>query len=272
MTTSDQHPTLPLPGESAPKPDRPRRRSAWPWIVSGIIVIALAVAAFLLADALVRDLMVKAVREQISKTAGVDASGVQVEVPGLVIPQLAAGTIGTITISADDVSRDAFSGDVVIIAHGVPVRGDGPMADASASVTMTEEQLRTLMSQVDGFPAGSLGIDEPDVTMSTQVSLFGLSFPVGVALTPSAADGDLVLSPAALQLAGADIGADELHDRFGAIADVVLRDWGVCVAQYLPSGLTLASVAVSGDTLVAGFDIAPGMLHDPLLQETGSCT
>ncbi len=127
------------------------------------------------------------------------------------------------------------------------------------------------MANVDGFPEETLGIAEPDVTMSTELSLFGVAFPIGVSLTPSASDGALVLTPAALQLAGADITAEQLRGQFGALSGAVLRDWPVCVAQFLPAGLVLSSVEVSGDELVAGFDVEPTILSDPAMQARGSC-
>ncbi len=83
------------------------------------------------------------------------------------------------------------------------------MGSAAATVVLTEEQLRTLMSTVEDFPADSLGLAAPDVTMSTELSVFGVSHPrerLAHASAPST--GDLVLTPASLQLAGAEITAD----------------------------------------------------------------
>ena len=166
---------------------------------------------------------------------------------------------------------ESFVGDVTVTAYDIPIRGGGEMGSATATVVLTEEQLRTLMSTVEDFPADSLGLAAPDVTMSTELSLFALSFPVGVSLTPSAVEGDLVLSPSSLQLAGADISADGLRSQFGRVADLVLRDWTVCVAQYIPAGLTMTAVAVEGDELVADFDIDGAIISDPSLQQNGSC-
>ncbi len=192
------------------------------------------------------------------------------DVPGPMIPQLISGTLGEVTIASDDVPIGSFSGDIVVTAHDIPIRG-GDMAGGTATVTLDQEQLRGLMSTVDGFPADSLGLAEPNVTMSTELSLFGVGFPVGVALTPTASDGDLVLTPASLQLAGASITADDLRRRFGGLSDAVLRDWTVCIAQYIPAGITLSDVAVTGDALVAGFDVDGAIVSDPAKQANGTC-
>jgi hypothetical protein len=92
-----------------------------------------------------------------------------------------------------------------------------------------------------------------------------------VALEPSAVDGDIVLTPASLDLAGAQISADDLRSRFGGIADAVLRDWTVCIAEYLPAGATLVDITVEGETVVADLDIDGGIVDDPSLQALGTC-
>ncbi|HWL77336.1 LmeA family phospholipid-binding protein [Microbacterium sp.] len=269
MTTPDGHPTLPLPG--SPARDLRRRRRVWPWIVTIIVVVGLAVAAFFVAEAIVRDLVTKTIRDQITTRTGIDASNADVQVPGLVLPQLAAGTFDSLTISGEDVVFRSFSGDIHVEAHGVPVRGDGDLTDATATVTLDEPQLQALMSGVQGFPADSIGLAAPNVTMSTELSLFGGTFPVAVALTPSAEQAQLVLSPAEFEISGSTVSADRLRDQFGVLADVLLRDWRVCIADRLPAGVTLSEVGVEAETLVADFEIAPGIVHDTALQSPGTC-
>nr|WP_246301404.1 DUF2993 domain-containing protein [Microbacterium immunditiarum] len=249
-----------------------RKRRVWPWIVTILVVIGLAVAAFFVAEAIVRDLVAKTIRDQITTRTGIDASNAEVEVPGLMLPQLASGTFDSLTISGEDVVFRSFSGDILVEAHGVPVRGDGDLTDATATVTLDEQQLQTLMSGVQGFPADSIGLAAPNVTVATELSLFGGTFPVGVALTPSAEQAQLVLSPAEFEIAGSAVSADRLRDQFGVLADVLLRDWHVCVADRLPAGVTLSEVGVDGATLVAGFDIAPGIVRDTALQSPGTCS
>lgn len=271
MTAGETQPTQPLPQGWIAEAPAPRRRRSWPWIVATAIVVGLAIVAWFAGEAVARSVVVKTIRDQVvSQLALPSDQDVQVDVPGLIIPQLIGGTLDEVTISSDDVPIGSFAGDFAVTAHDVPIRG-GEMGSAKATVTLGQDQLQALMSTVDGFPADTLGLAEPNVTMSTELSLFGVGFPVAVALTPSAVDGDLVLSPASLQLAGASISADDLRQRFGQLSDVVLRDWDVCVAQYLPSGVTLTDVAVKGDELVADFSIDGGIASDPALQKNGTC-
>ncbi|KRB36126.1 DUF2993 domain-containing protein [Microbacterium sp. Root180] len=269
MSTGD---TVELPpGWEVAEPPR-RRRRVWPWIVALVILVALAVAAFFIAEAVARDMVERTVKNEISKQLSLPADQeVDVEVPGLLIPQLIGGSLNEVTVSSQDVPVGAFEGDVTVTATEVPIQQGVDMGGATATVTLDEEQLRSLMATVEGFPADTLGLAAPNVTMSTELQFFGIEFPIGVALTPSVSDGDLVLTPASFELAGAQIDAGALSDRFGALADIVVRDWSVCLAQYIPAGVTLTGVEVVGDTLVAEADVDGAIVTDPALQANGSC-
>ncbi|MET0734321.1 MAG: DUF2993 domain-containing protein [Microbacterium sp.] len=250
----------------------PSKRRAWPWLVAFGIVAVLAIGAWFLGEWVAKDLVTKTIQDQVtSRLALPDDHEVDVEVTGVVIPQLIRGRLDEVSIASEDVPIGPATADVSLVATGVPIRGGGSMGGATAVVHLDQEQLRALMATVDGFPADTLGLEQPDVTMSTALSLFGISFPIGVGLAPSAVEGDLVLSPSALQLGSADISADDLRDRFGGLADVVLRDWTLCVAQYLPAAVTLTGVAVEGSELEASFDISGGVLNDPAQQAMGTC-
>lgn len=259
--------------EWATAPHEPRRHhSAWPWIVSALIVAVLAVAAWFIAEWIAREIVERTIRDQVVTSLALPPEQeVAVTVEGAVIPQLLSGTLDDVTVAAEDVPVGALVGDVTVHAEGIAIRGDAAADAATATVRLDSEQLNTLLAGVEGFPAESVTLDEPDVVMTTELSLFGVAIPVGVSLTPSAAEGDIVLTPSQLQVAGADVSADDLRSRFGPVADVVLRDWTVCIAQYIPAGLTLTGVAVDGDEIVADLDIDGGILSDPALQADGTC-
>jgi len=267
MTGGDTKVTEPISGGRAERSHR-----VWPWIVAFAIVAALAVAAWFAAEAIARQIVTGVVRDQVRTQLALPADQpIEVDIAGVVIPQLIGGSIDEITIASDDVTFGGFTGDVAVTAHDVAVRGTGEMSGATARVTLDQAQLRTLLSGVEGFPADTVGLAAPDVTMSIDLELFGAAIPVGVSLTPSAAEGDIVLSPASLHLGEGAITADELRSRFGRLADSVLRDWDVCIAQHLPSGVTLTGVEVTGDVLVADFDVDGAIATDPALRANGTC-
>ncbi|WP_137846289.1 DUF2993 domain-containing protein [Microbacterium sp. 2FI] len=270
MTSGDTQPTQPLP-DWQPAAEPRRRRRIWPWLVALVVVVVLGIVAWFVAESIARDLVTTTIRDEVVAQLDLPADQqVDVEVPGTIIPQLIAGSLDEVTISSDDVPIGGFTGDVTVTAQDVPIRG-GDMGGAAATVTLDEEQLRAIMATVDGFPADTLGLAEPDVTFSTELSLFGVGIPVGVSLTPQAVEGDLVLTPSAIELAGADVSADRLRDQFGVLADVVLKDWTVCLAEYLPAGVTVTGVQVDGEQLVADLDVDGGIVSDPELQAMGTC-
>ena len=230
-------------------PARPRARR-WPWLVALVAVAALAVGAWFAGEYIARGIVERTVRDQVQKQLALPADQqIDVDIPGQILPQLISGTLDEITLSSRDVPLGQLTGDVVVRASGVPIRGDGPATDASASVTLTE----------------------PDIGVAMELRLFALTVPVGVGLTPSATAGQLVLTPTTFTVAGAQISAQALLDQFGAVGSTVIRDWDVCVAQYLPAGMTLSGVRVEGDHVVADVAIDGGIIHDPALQQKGTC-
>jgi hypothetical protein len=270
MSAGDTQPTLPI-GEGWEYAQAPVKRRKWPWLVALGIVVVLAVGAWFVAEWVAKDLVTKTIRDQVATRLAMPADELDVEVSGAVIPQLISGTLTEVRIASEEVTFGPFTGGISLVAQDVPIRGDAAMGGATAVVTVDQAQLQALMATVDGFPEETLGLADPHVTISTELVFFGIGFPIGVSLAPSAVDADLVLTPAALQLGGADISAEELRDRFGGVADAVLRDWTVCIAEYLPAAVTLTDVVVDGDQLVAGFDVAGEVITDPAAQANGSC-
>ena len=57
----------------------------------------------------------------------------------------------------------------------------------------------------------------------------------------------------------------------GGIADLVVRDYTVCLAQYIPAGVTLTDVTVDGSTLVAEAAVDGAIVTDTSLQAHGTC-
>ncbi|GAA5204011.1 DUF2993 domain-containing protein [Microbacterium jejuense] len=274
MSSADTQPTLPLPNDMVPAAPEPPRRRVWPWIVGFAIVAVLAVGAWFAAEAIARQVISGVVQDEVRTQLSLPADHpIDVEVAGSVLPQLIGGTIGQLTVASDDVplGDTGVSGDVTVVATDIPVRGDAGLGGATATVSLDEAELRTLLSSVDGFPADTVSLAAPDVTMSTELSFFGAKVSIGVALTPSASNGDIVLTPASLTLGSTVITADALQEQFGGLADAVTRDWDICIADQLPAGATLTGVEVDGSRLVADFDVDGAIVTDPALQQNGTC-
>lgn len=274
---SDQHPTEPLPDARAQwvlptdATVRPARKRRWPWIVVLLIVVALAAAAWFGGEAIARSIVERTIREQITRQLDLPADHrIDVDVPGPILPQLIVGTLADVAISSDDVPLRGVTADVSVSAQDVSIHG-GDWSGAVATVTLDQSQLQALMAAVPDFPAASVGIDAPDLTAQFDLRVLGLEIPVGVSLTPSASGGDIVLTPASLRVAGAEITADALRQQFGALASTVLRDWDVCIADRLPKAVELTGVTVKRESVVADFEIDSAILADKAAQAKGTC-
>lgn len=284
---SDEHPTLPLPdpgarwvlssdaavstdaAASAPEPQRKRR---WPWLVALIAVFVLAVAAWFAGEYIARGIVERTIREQITKNLDLPVDQqIHVDVPGAILPALLVGSLPQVTISSADVPLNGITADVVVSAQDVPIRG-GDWSGAHVTATLDAAQVQALLSRIDGFPASTVTLGEPDIDISMDLKLFALTVPVGVGLTPSASAGKLVLTPDTLQVAGAEVSAEVLVDQFGAIARTVVRDWEVCIAQDLPAAMTLTGVQVKGQAAVAEFEVDSSILHEGSARTKGTCS
>lgn len=250
---------------------RPRRRTGRTIAVIAVIVAVVA-GLLVAAEAIARSAVSSTVRSLVVQQVGLPADQpVDVEVPGIVLPQLISGRLGEVGVSADDVALGPLTGDVRVQLQDVPVAGDAAASGGSASVRLDPAQLRALLSQIPDFPADTVGTAAPDLTLSTEFAVFGIPIPVGISATPGAADGDLTLTPSSFELGGNRVDADTLRGQLGGVADGALRTWSLCVADRLPAGLTLDSVTVQGEDLVATFAVDGGLLVDPALQQNGTC-
>lgn len=278
---TDEHPTQPLPdpraqwvlSTGAPAPAPARRGRRWPWLLAIVIVGVLAVGAWFAGEYIARSIVERTIREQLITNLDLPADQqIDITVPGAILPQLAVGSLAEVTVSSDDVPlKSGLTADVVVRAQDVPTRSGGDWSGGYATVTLDEAQVQALLATIEGFPAATVVLDEPDIDVTTDLQLFALTVPVGVGLTPSVSAGKLVLTPDTLQVAGGEISAEALVDQFGAIARTVVRDWEVCIADQLPAALTLTGIRVDGQTVVADFEIDSAILSEPAAQQNGTC-
>lgn len=248
------------------------RRSSRRWMAVLIVVVVLVAGAVVAAEFIARSVVASTVRTLVVKKVGLpEDQNVDVSVAGIVLPQVLGGRLDDVTITSNDVALGPITGDVVVDMRGVPVSGGAAAEGGTASVALDEDQLRTLLAQIPGFPSGTVQMAAPDLTFVNELSVFGVGIPVGVSVTPGAANGDLTLAPAGFELGGNSIDADTLRAQFGGVADAILGTQSLCIADRLPAALTLTSAIVQGENLVAAFDIDGGVLNDPALQANGSC-
>jgi hypothetical protein len=252
----------------------PRRRGrAGRWLLALVVLVVLLAGAAVAAEFLARHLVADGVRTLLVSEFDVPAdTEIDVRTEGLVVPQLVAGRLDELDVSSPDLRIGTLSGAVDVHVSDVPIRGDAAAGPGAGDIALDEAQLRDLLGLIDGFPAETVGIDAPAVTVSTDVSLFGATVPVGVGLLPGAADGSLTLTPDTFQVGDVDLTADALRQQFGSVADAVLREWDICIADQLPRALTLDAIEVVGDRVHASFTIDGAVVVDADLQQPGTCS
>lgn len=250
----------------------PRRRGRW--ILPLLVVLVLLAAAFAVAEWISRMVLTSAVDAAVMQ-AGVDVDGpVDVVVPGLLLPQVATGSVGEVRVAVADASFEGISADVEITAHDVSVLGR--TADSIDLVAVTDaDGVHALLEQADGEwealgEAPDVAVEEPVVTLSAEVSVLGAAVPLSFDVRPSADDGDLLLEPDAVRVAGAEVGQDALA-QLPPVASMLSAPIPVCVAGSLPTGATLTGVAVAGDEVVLRLDVDGEILVTPSLRARGYC-
>ena len=279
MSANDTQPTLPLgpvvpprPPLPASAPKRKKKRTGLKWLIALLVVVGVLVVLWLIAEAIARYQVEKIVREQVIVGLELPESHpVEVDVPGAILPQLIAGSLNEIAVASENVPFGPFSADVSGEAFGVAVRGEPVMDAANAVVVMNDLSVRELMATVEGFPVDTVSLDGEFVAMSFDLNLLVTTFTVGVAAQVSADEGELVLTPARIDLGGVELTADELRHQFGIASRLVLRDWNVCIAEYLPAGLDVTNVRVQDSHVFAEVAVNGRIAVDAALLEPGHC-
>lgn len=277
MTDAD-HPTDPLPDLRAgwvlavPEESKKRRR-VWPWLVAAAaVVIVLVVVVVVIVETVVRSTIEAGIASQVRTGLDLPADQpVDVSIAGPLTLQLLTGSLDDLHLASTDVPLGPTTADVDVTLQGVSTGAPHTVGRGVATVTLDQTQVAALTDSVAQIDIVDLTLQDPAIVVGTELSLFGFGIPVSLSLVPSAASGELVLSPESLQVSGLAVTADGVRDQFGSLADPVLQDWQICVAQYLPAGATLTDASVTGAELVATFDIDGRMLDDAALQQNGTC-
>ncbi|GAA1689843.1 hypothetical protein GCM10009808_03490 [Microbacterium sediminicola] len=280
MLSNDEHPTDPIPdaryqwvlADPSGKATKPKRR-VWPWLVGGAAALFVLIGvAIVVVEVGVKSAVEASIADQVRTELELPADHpVDVAIPGPFLPQLLTSTLDALTISSEDVPLGAATADVTVAVEQVSMVAPHTMAGGEAVVSLDQTQVTALMDGVAAIDILELALDEPVISVGTELSLFGIGIPISLGLVPSADEGELLLTPDTLQVSGLTVSAAQVRSQFGAIADPILQDWRICVAQFLPAGATLTAASVAGEELVATFAIDGGILSDSTLQQNGTC-
>lgn len=250
-----------------------RRRRAWPWVLLGVVV--LLVAAGFAVDALARGLAEKAIAEQVASALDVpEGTDVQVSIGGgPVLVQAISGGLDRVDVAVPALALGPLTGDLDIVAQGVPLDTAAPTRELTVRLAVPGDALAAVAPELSGVTVDDVALEGQEVVATGSISVFGSSFPLGLGLTPSAVDGDLVFAPTSVRIGDGTLTADELRGNplFGGLADALLQPRRICIADQLPSALTLADLRVDGADLVATFDGSGAAIGGDAFQTKGVC-
>ncbi|TXK17244.1 DUF2993 domain-containing protein [Homoserinibacter sp. GY 40078] len=258
--------------QATPDPLAAPRRRRWPWVLVALLVVVGALVAL---DLLGRQWAEAAIADRVADA--LDASDAQVEVEiggGPLLLQLATGRLAQVELAVDDLEVGPFTGELDVVAEGVPLDLDAATTSITARYLIPEAALENVSSQLTGVPLASIALDEPEIVVSGSVTVLAASIPFGLGIEPDALDGALAFRVTSLRIANQTLPVEDAvgDPVFGSLAEALLQQQSVCVADQLPAALELSGADVVGDRVVLEFDASGEAVGSDRFSTRGSCT
>ena len=233
-------------------------------VATTLVVVLVLTAGVIAVDWWVRGQVADRIQQQVEQSLDLPSDRATVEVAGFsVLAQLAAGRLDEVTVGIDRFEAGEVAGDLRLVATGVPIDTTQPVDAVHVTFTTEGGSLGAVL------PTGDVALADGEIRVGSTLNLLGLQVGINVGLAPSAADGQLVLTPASVEANGSRTSAQELKARFGAAADAVLQPRTVCVARWLPEDLTLTDARVSAAGLTLTLQASDVVLSG--LSRLGAC-
>ncbi len=240
-------------------------------IVVGVLVLLLVVAVFV-ADASLRSYAEERIRAEIRDGLPSGVTGdLAVDVGGgLFLLQYLRGSLDRVDLAAPDLAVNGVPVGFRAVATGVPVDRSQSIEKMVGTVRLSEDAVNDLVAEsgLTNVPAEiRLGNGAVGYASSFRVLGFDLDYDVTaepridgdtVILTPT--DAELTSVPGGLNIGGV------LGDNLSRFAVPL------CVAQFLPQGVTLTGLEVTTGRLVATFAATDLVLSEQTLASPGSCS
>ena len=257
------------------------RRRGRGLIIVGVLAVAL-VGVFFVADVVLRNYAQDRAQAEIADRLPANVTGdVAVTIGGFsVIAQYLTGSFDQVDLNAPELTIDGAAAAVKIRATGVPTDTAQPIRQVDGTIDLDEAALNTLMqaSQADdsGASAGpiqagatELQLGDAEVTYAGSVSVFGFELGYQATATPSTTADSLVLTATGAELSS---GAGTL-DASGLLKLILgEKPVSICVAQYLPQGVTLTGVDVTPARARITLESSTLTLTEQSLTTLGTCS
>lgn len=264
-------PVEPVQPEQTEAP-KPKRRG---WVIALIVVAAvlvLGIVAFFVAEALAKDYARGYVRDRIVEVLQLpDDAAVDVDLGGgSIILQALAGRVDQVDVDVPEVALGELSGAVRLHAEGVPLDEMQPVDVLGIDFAIGADDL-TALGQATDEAAPTFEFVEGEVLLSSELAIFGASIPLSLTLEPSAAEGNLVLTPTSITLGSETFESGDDDSFFGQLLSSLFQPQNLCIAGSVPQALVLTDAAIDDTELVLTFTADGAAFGGPELSTPGSC-
>lgn len=275
MTDATQ-PTEPLvPSAPAPAPapaparsPRRRRRGLWAmvWISVSLVVL---VVLFFIADGVARAYAEGRVKAEIEQNLPDFVSGdVTVKIGGTsVIAQYLTGSFDQVELDAPKLTVQGIPLSASVVASGVPIDLTKPVSDLAGTITISQSSINSLL-RLPGA-TGDVTLGEGTLQYDGTTTVLGLPIGYKVTVEPTADGQSILLRPTKAEVTAGG-GNLDLSRLLGTV--VGSKPLSVCVAQYLPAGVTVDDVTVNPAEATIHLTAHDLVLSQSTLATKGSCS
>jgi len=268
-TAPASDPALPVT-TAAPK----KKRRLWPFVVAIVVVVVLIIGYFV-ADAALKAYAQDQIKQKVVAALGVDpTTDVHVKLGGgSVLLQVLSGKLTSVDVTVPKLAFGDLVGSAALTATHVPLDQSAPLKKLAITYTVSEKNVRVLASDLSGLKLDTITLDQPEIVANATFQVFSFGIPVGLGLTPSASNGQLVFTPTSILVSGQKFTSKQLlaTPGLGNLAKQLLKQQSFCVAQYLPKALTVTSVKVADHQLVMAISGDGAALGGSGFTTKGSC-
>jgi hypothetical protein len=246
------------------------RKRRWPIVLIGILIaIVILVIAFFVVDARLRVYAEGQVSDQVSANLPKSASGdVGVTIGGAsTIVQYLTGSFQRVTLDAPHLTVNGTPVSADIVATDVPTDLSKPVGNLKGTINLTQSALNSLVT-VPGS-TGGLVLGSGTIKYNGSISVLGIPIGYEVTVKPVAHGDSVLLTPTSAKVTSGSFGFDlskTLSDALGA------KPVSVCVAQYLPRGVSVTDVAIAPGKATVVLDAPNLVLSEKSLNTKGSCS
>ncbi|MEV8214771.1 DUF2993 domain-containing protein [Leifsonia sp. NPDC077715] len=256
-----------LPGAEAPVR---RRRPRWLKLLLGIgIPVVVIVVLLVIADVAVRAYAEQRVSDEIEKNLPSDIQGqVHTHIGGFsVIQQYLSGTFQRVELDAPRVVVKGAPLSAKVVATGVPADFSKPIADATGTLSVSQDSLNKLV-QIPGA-TGDITLNDGTIGYDGSIDLLGLPVGYTVTATPEAAGDQVLLTAdkASLKTGAGNVNLDRLLQSLTSQGP-----FPVCAAQYLPEGVKVSDIQVTPGHATVTLTASDFVLDEKFLNSKGSCS